>query len=228
MNTPSYPVPEKLQRCSWLFLSLLSLIMLLPFLHYVPHGRTVLSLLQWSILLTALLAIGRSRHSFFMALSLVLLSAILHGMNLIAQEPFFLLLSRICSMAVYGITIVALLNYVLLQSVMDSDRLFGAASIYLMLGILWTFLYGLLLEHDVHAFNNLSQELEQPINNVINVLYFSFTTLTTTGYGDITPLSPMARMLANVEQVTGTLFVAILIARLVGFYSPPKPPTSVD
>jgi hypothetical protein len=52
-------------------------------------------------------------------------------------------------------------------------------------------------------------------------MYFSFTVLTSTGFGDITPVIPQARGLCVVEQVMGTLFLAVLIARLAGVY-PPK------
>ena len=60
-----------------------------------------------------------------------------------------------------------------------------------------------------------------------NAFYFSFSTLTTVGFGDITPLSKVARTLAVMEAVTGTLYLAILISRLVGMYSPSaRTPTS--
>jgi voltage-gated potassium channel Kch len=52
-----------------------------------------------------------------------------------------------------------------------------------------------------------------------NALYFSFVTLTTIGYGDISPIAPIARMLAMLEAVTGILFPAVLIARLVSMYT---------
>jgi len=55
---------------------------------------------------------------------------------------------------------------------------------------------------------------------VSELLYFSFTVLSSTGFGDITPVHPVARMLCVLEQVTGVLFIAILIARLAGTYPP--------
>jgi hypothetical protein len=57
-----------------------------------------------------------------------------------------------------------------------------------------------------------------------NAFYFSFVTLSTVGYGDITPVSKVARMLAALEAMTGLLYVAVLIARLVSLYSAPQPP----
>jgi hypothetical protein len=58
--------------------------------------------------------------------------------------------------------------------------------------------------------------------NGFNAFYFSFITLSTVGYGDITPLSRIARWLAAMEAMTGLLYVAVLIARLVSLYSVPK------
>jgi hypothetical protein len=57
---------------------------------------------------------------------------------------------------------------------------------------------------------------------ISEMLYFSFTVLTSTGFGDITPMHPITRMLCVLEQVIGVLFIAILIARLAGTYPPPE------
>jgi hypothetical protein len=59
-------------------------------------------------------------------------------------------------------------------------------------------------------------------------LYFSFSTLTTVGYGDIIPVSNPARMLAMMEATTGVFYLAVLIARLVGHYSGNQPTESTD
>jgi hypothetical protein len=69
------------------------------------------------------------------------------------------------------------------------------------------------------AFN--TNEGRQSIRG-FNAFYFSFVTLSTVGYGDITPVSKVARMLAAMEAMTGLLYVAVLIARLVSLYSIPK------
>jgi voltage-gated potassium channel len=57
-----------------------------------------------------------------------------------------------------------------------------------------------------------------------NAFYLSFMTLTTVGYGDITPVSKVARMLAIMESMSGTLFIGVLIARLVALHTAPSPP----
>ena len=94
-----------------------------------------------------------------------------------------------------------------------SDRLWGAAAAYLMIGVLWSFLYTIIDRSDAHAFaiRGATAPLE-----LIDLLYFSFGTLTTIGLGDILPLSAIARTAVMMEGIVGTLFIAILIARLIG------------
>ena len=88
-----------------------------------------------------------------------------------------------------------------------------------MLGAAWTFAYALVGHYHVDAFAIYGTPT--PIDT-IDLLYFSFTTLTSTGYGDITPLIRPARSLCVIEQITGTLYLTILIARLAGVYPPPR------
>lgn len=94
------------------------------------------------------------------------------------------------------------------------DTIEGGVCVYLLIGIAWSYLYNLLLIIQPQAFNlNLSSNLQD------DLLYFSFLTLTTVGYGDILPVSPLARVCANLEAIVGILYPSIYIARLVGQYS---------
>lgn len=222
MDTRRYSIPPQAQRCTYLFASLLGFIMLLPLIRHMEHARAMANGLQWLILLTAIVAIGRTTRLFVAALGLVIPALVLFLLGLSTGDGYYLMLSRACSTLFYAVTISCLLHYVLQQETMNTDRLYGAASIYLMMGMLWAYLYTFLLEYNPKALNGIVLSETDPLTTMIKVMYFSFTTLTTAGYGDVTPAIPTAQMLANVEQITGTLFVAILIARLVGFYSPPQ------
>ncbi len=88
---------------------------------------------------------------------------------------------------------------------------------YVLLGTLWTLMYIPLAVLDPNAFSFNIDNATSSQYDQLN--YFSFVTLTTLGYGDILPLSPLARSLAILEALTGTLFLAVLISRLVGSYS---------
>ena len=121
---------------------------------------------------------------------------------------------------VYVSVLFLLLRYVFGPEVLDTDRLWGAASAYLMIGILWCIVYALVELEQQQTFLVRGD----PANlQLMELLYFSFSTLTTIGFGDIVPLSRGAQMAAVFEGIVGTLFLAILIAKLVGVYPPHSP-----
>ena len=93
-------------------------------------------------------------------------------------------------------------------------RLQGAIVIYLSLATIFASAYSLTWELNPGAFANLAAQVGGP-EEVTTMMYFSLTTLTTTGYGDIVPLDPFARSLANLESVIGPFYLAITVARLV-------------
>lgn len=96
-------------------------------------------------------------------------------------------------------------------------RIYGAIAVYLLIGILWGELYILvyLLQPGSFYFDPSTQYGEPPISELI---YFSFTTLTTVGFGDIVPVHPIARSMATLEALVGQLYPAVLLARLVTLY----------
>jgi Ion channel len=91
-------------------------------------------------------------------------------------------------------------------------RIIGGVLLYLTIGLTFVALFGVLLIAEPHTFNIPAYEGNFSIGKLI---YFSFITLTTIGYGDIVPLHPYARGLANVEAIIGQLYPATLLARLV-------------
>jgi hypothetical protein len=113
-----------------------------------------------------------------------------------------------------------LLRFVLRAPSVNTEVLCASISAYLMLGLLWTVAYWLVAQvtPNAFAFNTGPKETMSGFN----AFYFSFITLSTVGYGDITPVSRIARWLAATEAMTGLLYVTVLIARLVSLYSTPK------
>ncbi|MEM7226039.1 MAG: potassium channel family protein [Pseudomonadota bacterium] len=97
----------------------------------------------------------------------------------------------------------------------DHDVIGGAIAVYLLMGIAWTVIF-VLIEGLYPGSFSLAESARGSIWD--QLLYFSFATLTTLGYGDVAPLTPIARIWAVLEAVCGTLFLAVLISRLVGLY----------
>jgi Ion channel len=95
-----------------------------------------------------------------------------------------------------------------------SYRLQGAVVFYLNIGVIFGSAYRLIYQLNPAAFGNLPNSMDRS-SEIATMLYFSYTTLTTTGYGDIVPVSPLARSLANLESIVGQLYLATAIARLV-------------
>lgn len=94
-----------------------------------------------------------------------------------------------------------------------SDLIKGAVSVYLLSGISWAIAYDILYRFDPQSFKGVSPENISP-----DLFYFSFTTLTTVGYGDISAAASFSRILANLEGVFGVMYPTIFIALLVGLY----------
>ena len=107
----------------------------------------------------------------------------------------------------------------------DADALCASASAYLVFGVAWAALFSLVYDLDPDAFLIEGPDGERSLSlssrQSVHVLYFSVVTLTTLGYGDVAPLSAPARVLAMLEAVVGQLYLAMLVARLVGLHLRP-------
>jgi hypothetical protein len=114
--------------------------------------------------------------------------------------------------------IIVLLGYVLDRQPISADKVFGAVSAYVLLAVLFATLFSLLQIVQPAAFHvNLVNEPDGHLD-WSDLMYFSFTVLTSTGFGEITPRTHQARSLIVIEQVLGVMYVAFLIARLANMY----------
>ena len=102
---------------------------------------------------------------------------------------------------------------VLLKGEVDGNKIIGAIAIYLLLGLIWATLYLFILELSPTAFNGI--EYMHWADNFSTATYFSYVTLTTLGYGDISPAEPLSRVLVYLEAMTGTFYMAVVIASLI-------------
>jgi hypothetical protein len=98
----------------------------------------------------------------------------------------------------------------------DRNLLFGAMCVYLLMGLIWAILYGLIFQFLPGSFNGIEGVDGKAPMDIL--LYFSFITLASLGYGDITPVAPLARTLAYLEVIGGQLYIAIMLAGLVGLF----------
>jgi hypothetical protein len=117
-----------------------------------------------------------------------------------------------------GVTTVALLRYVLDPHLINTDKVFGAVAAYVLIAISFACLFLAMQYVQAKAFH--INEVNDPdgLMSWSDAMYFSFTVLTSTGFGEITPVTDMARSLIVIEQVLGVMYVAFLVARLANLY----------
>jgi voltage-gated potassium channel len=102
----------------------------------------------------------------------------------------------------------------LFSGIVDANTIVGALSVYLLIGLIWATLYLLSLEFFPLAFNGI--ERENWSDNFSNAVYFSFVTMTSLGYGDVSPALPITRALAYLQAIAGAFYMAIVVASLIG------------
>ena len=192
-----------------------------PFVEKLTHGPMIESILVTLVLISAVLAVSEQMRVVIIAAVLALpalLGRWIHHYRPDLLPPELFLIGGIVFIL---FIIVNFLRFILTAHSVDTEVLCVAVSAYLLLGLLWTFCYWLAAELSPNAFSFNAVTATDKSMSGFNALYFSFVTLSTLGYGDITPVSSSARMLAAAESNVGLLYVAVLIARLVSLYSTP-------
>lgn len=207
----------------YLFAALFGLVAVYPFFEPGTARSGLLVVLALAIPAAAVYAVSEDRRRLVLALSLGVPSLVggleaLAGIDILPGRA----LALVFALAFYLYAAGSITAHVLKVEEVAADTLFGAASAYLLLGFVWALLYTLLERLQPGSFSHVAGPGASDAATLVDLLYFSFVTLTTLGYGDIGPLTARARSLAILEAITGVLFVAVLIARLVGMYRRPR------
>ncbi len=206
------------------FFYLLVVIVLLmvsyPYVGAGIGGRIIINALNLVVLALAIFAIQRSRRQ--LAILIVLAAPALAGQCVyLATGSAEAMRVAIVSLLAFNLfTIVNILLYVLRGVEVTADKIHGAICAYLLLALMWATAYALV--ESLHPGSFVAAMVYDPGGRLdfYALLYFSIVTLTTAGYGDIVPVTTYARSLANLEQLVGVFYLAILIARLAGLYPP--------
>jgi hypothetical protein len=210
-------LPERILkwRCSILLVSLFAFMGIFPFLKEVPGGNWSSALTVTLIILTATVAAyGHGKH-FVYVLCLGFIALILEWICVASDSLTLKFWSDVSNIILWVYVISLLLQYVLSPGPVTVDEISGSISIYLLLGIVWGLIHAAVETFFPGSYSNL----EDPEHLRIDTLYFSFVTLTTLGYGDIAPLESRSKMLSILEATMGVMYLAVMIARLVGDYS---------
>ena len=142
--------------------------------------------------------------------SVVVLAIIGVGLELL--QLYYLHLLILISFYMWAVWLAG--KQVLFTGAIDANRIVGAICIYLLMGLIWALMYLLIAQAIPGAFNGVEQLVWY--DNFADVAYYSYVTLTTLGYGDISPVAPIARFLVYMQAVVGVFYMAILVASLIG------------
>jgi len=176
-------------------------------------GRCLLDMLASLVLISGVFAIAHNRRLALLA-ALVVSISILSRWRVYAYPSVIMTLwTEAWSLATIILLTGVVLAHTFKPGVITFHRVQGSVAVYLLLGLAWAHAYFILLLLQPGAFN--TPPTVGSIDEMPQFVYYSFVTLTTVGYGDMTPVHPFARSLATLEALVGQLYPAILIARLV-------------
>ena len=203
---------------TWRFAYLLAALLLLIALHPFFVGNVweplLLNFFFSLVIIASVFVVSRSTTMRMIAFILAL--PVLGGRWLIHFFPFEVLklFALATGAAFVAFVVVRILLYVLRQTTVTSDTIFAALSVYLLVGLGWGLIYALIEQLIPGSFAFPTAELSTDL--LRELVYFSLVTLTTVGYGDTTPVTPVAQGFSNLEAVLGQIYLAVLVARLVG------------
>jgi hypothetical protein len=205
-----------------LLIALALLFFVLPFVDEIEGGEFIISGLLSLVLISAVFAVANHYRTLIIALLLAIPAVAGRWLNHLHPHLIHPAIFLVAGIGLIAFVVVNLLRFVLRAPSVDAEVLCASVSAYLMLGLIWTIAYWLVEDLSPGAFVFNTPAAMKETMEGFNAFYFSFITLSTVGFGDIIPVSKIARMLAAMEAITGLLYVAVLIARLVALYSTPK------
>jgi hypothetical protein len=191
-------------------LLLLFIFILVPSVNPGRFGEVFIKIVYSVMLITGIFSVAKNKRFVTVVSIFAILSLFANWISDIEPTRTMLVANDLGSIFFDSFFAWAILVKTFRQGEITYQRIEGSIVAYLLLGLIFASVFhAVYLFAGPTSFNNIKGD------NIKEFLYFSFTSLTTMGYGDITPVHPLARSLANFEALIGQLYPAILIARLV-------------
>jgi hypothetical protein len=218
------------RRYYWLLTACFSLTALAPLVEHRMVGRFIVGFLAVLSLITASAASSTSRRLARTAGVLALLNGLVWMPALfVSRVPVAPYVQNIA----FALTLMFVLTLLLIMmkdiytNEVNGNRVAGAICVYIMMGFAFAIVHMMVLNNDANAYKDSSGDAYILGRKVANLagqkiyplfVYYSFCTLSTLGYGDIVPISRVARTMSWLEAVTGQIYLTVLVARLVGLH----------
>lgn len=203
-----------------LSLALFTLLMAYPFWDRSALGIASFDLVFWGVILSSIYTISRRHWSFVVGILLAVPALTTDVAIYFVQSQRLVLISCLLDLAVLVFLTGVIVVHVVSRERVNLDKILGAISAYLLLGLVWALIYGALELAYPGSFQLGSQVANGSAlphwGDLDNFIYYSLVTLSTLGYGDIVAVTRAARAWSALEAILGQLYLAILLARLIG------------
>jgi len=197
-------------RFSFLLISMVLFLIFRPFVEDLVRIGFLMEIFVSAILLSGIYAVSEDRVSLVFALLTGLPALLTNWTFQFLKIPSFLLIHHICAGLFFAVATIIIIRHLVNQKVITVDLIWGAVCGYFLLGFMWGDIFSLLETLQPGSFN-----LGEGVPDIDSLIYFSFVTLATLGYGDIVPLTKQAQSLSIIETVMGQMYLAVNIAALV-------------
>jgi hypothetical protein len=174
----------------------------------------VLNIFWMLFLIAGIISLSKSKRQAIQISIIPFLFILFGWINVFDNSPFFIMADVFLTICTFCLLIILVMLKVFEPGPITGYRVIGSIVVYMILAHLWAVIYLFVYEHVSGSFSITLPPFESNTLQA-NFLYFSYITLTTTGFGEIVPLHPFARSLVQVEAITGVLYPVILIGRLV-------------
>src|SRR4051812_7937621 len=197
--------------CLVLLVVQLAGVLLYPFMETTYAGRAAFSLFGLLVLGLTIIALRATPFLTWVAVLAALPAAVLLVTSVIVDRPGLYVWSAAFEMVVYFYAAISMLAYMLHDDDVSTDELFAIPAVFTLLAWAFAYLYVVVQALDPHGFNPGNSGTR----SWMELLFLSFTTLSSTGLSDITPISGHARSVVMLEQIVGLFYVAMVVTRLV-------------
>ncbi len=211
---------DRTGKFAYLLGSLLVLLVAGAFTQYIEYGEVIFDIMLSVTLLATIYATSQNRRFFVAGIVLASSTFASAWLALLSGLLFPALASTLLGFLYFAYAALVILIHILRASTITLDELLAAVSTYLLLGIGGGFIFRFLELVDSGALVNttaVAPELSA-VSPISAYIYYSFTCLTTLGFGDIVPATPAARVFSYLSAVIGQIFLTVLIARIVGLH----------
>lgn len=210
-------IPHRYAKDRFLFLLICILIFLIigPLVEAHVGLRAFMDIFKSSVLLFSIYSISHKKRYLFIGASLALPFFVSIWMGYFIKIPAVEIAGNCFGIIFVGFTIHTIISYMLSQTDVTRDMIFAAVVVYLLMAVMWALIY--LVIEGIHSGSFLiaNEPLKQ---SRLAFFYYSFVTLTTLGYGDITPQTPFAGCVSVLEAVIGQVYLVCQVAWLVGMH----------